>query len=279
MRTVKTLATGLPPVYNITASSITRVAHFRFSSATVNDGGTGYLVGDVLTAATTLTAPVTAATFTVTKVTPAGAVQEVKITNPGDHTTSVFAAPNSATGGTGSGVKLDLTATYFAVVTVTAARAHRLAVGQSIMVSVASSETVAKQRLYAGRFTVATAADAVTFAYEHPDSATTALSSSGSLTAQALVAPAFYDPFAAVRNNRLQVEDAVPDYSLHVASGDAAAKTGNWREILALENSSLTALTSSTLSNGAGMKIPAGTRIKGVFTSVTLGTGSVLLSE
>lgn len=87
-----------------------------------------------------------------------------------------------------------------------------------------------------------------------------------------------YDPFAIIRDGRLQTEDRVPNSTLYVA--DAAAHAGTWTEIVALENTVVAALTSSTLSGfAAGMKIPSGAKIKGAFTNITLTSGSILLNQ
>lgn len=87
-----------------------------------------------------------------------------------------------------------------------------------------------------------------------------------------------YDPFAIIRDGALQVEDRVPTANLYVA--DTAAHNGTWIEIVALENTVVAALTSSTMTGfAAGMKIPAGAKIKGAFTSITLTSGSILLNS
>lgn len=77
------------------------------SAAVVNAGGTGYTVGDILTASGgTSSFP---ATFEVTSVS-TGAVTGVRIRNGGAYTVSP-SNPVSVTGGTGSGCTLNLTIT------------------------------------------------------------------------------------------------------------------------------------------------------------------------
>jgi hypothetical protein len=91
-----------------------------------------------------------------------------------------------------------------------------------------------------------------------------------------------FDPFALVYKNRLQVDDGIPDSSAYI--NDTAAHNApagvSWTELLALSNCVVNALTSSTISGFAsGMAIPAGTRIRGAFTSITLTSGSLLASS
>lgn len=278
MRTVKALSSGLPPVFPITASSVTRAVHSRVIAAYVNTGGSGYKVGDVLTVNPSGATQVTASTLAVTRVASDGAVMEVVVAAGGDFT-GTLTTPNSCTGGTGTSVSIAITTYSYALVTATVAsgRPHRLTSGMRVGVTIDSSETAALQRLYAGIFVV-TVSSATVFTYEHTDTATATLASVASFVAQALLPSTSYDPFAVIRNNRLQTEESVPDYTLYVV--DTVAHAGNWREILALENTVVAALTSTTLSGfAAAMKIPAGARVKGVFSSITLTSGSVLLSE
>lgn len=380
MRTVKALSSGLPPVFTIPVSTVARAVHTRIAAApiTVAASGEEYAVGDELTLDDTgITgeggSTITAAKVTVTKVSPNGTIQEVALLQKGDYLIADgthFGVEFTGGSGAGDDIHLTFSTESYAVVTVTASRPHRLTAGQRVTVGVATTETLAKQRLYNGTYTVGVTSGTV-FTYEHTDTATTALASAVSLTAQALLPSIQYDPFVAIRANRLQVEDAVPDYSLHVdalyrytvgaavtvvaagsgyvvdevltvnggttgtggsaatikvtavaavtgaitgavilAAGaysvaptspnaaDAAQDTasdgqatftlptisrahaGNWREILALEATVVNALTSTTLNEFKdGMLIPAGARIKGAFSTISLTSGSVLLSE
>jgi hypothetical protein len=106
--------------------------------------------------------------------------------------------------------------------------------------------------------------------------------------AQKLIPAKDYDPFAVIRNNRLSVETAtweatlfVNDTSAHGVPNSAGTPWPNltvFRGILALENTVVAALTTTTLTSFAsGMKIPAGATIWGSFTSITLTSGSVLM--
>lgn len=60
---------------------------------------------------------------------------------------------------------------------------------------------------------------------------------------------------------------------------DTAAHAGTWNEILALSATVFASLTGPTLNGGTAvtaMPLPVGARIKGVFTNITLTSGSIL---
>lgn len=85
----------------LTASS----SHTLVTSAVVSAVGSGYVVGDTLTVAG---GTGTSATLTVAAVDVAGKVLAVTIATTGDYTVNP-STPNSATGGTGTGVSIALT--------------------------------------------------------------------------------------------------------------------------------------------------------------------------
>jgi hypothetical protein len=87
------------------------IARMAADSVTISDAGTGYSVGDELTA---VVADQTAAVLTVTDVDGAGAIQAVELTSGGDYA-ALPDSPTPASGGTGSGAAFVLTFSVLSV--------------------------------------------------------------------------------------------------------------------------------------------------------------------
>lgn len=98
---------GDPPTTTAEAS-VTLLATGQVRAGFVNAGGSGYVVGDILT--TNITAG-TEATFTVTKVGGGGVVKAISLTTPGD-TIGGDETGSAVTGGSGAGCTLDIVAEF-----------------------------------------------------------------------------------------------------------------------------------------------------------------------
>lgn len=91
------------PAVSFSSGSATATSNLKLLSATINAGGAGYVVGDVLT----LTGGASSVTSTATVTTvSAGAVTAVVVRKPGVYTV-LPSNPISTTGGTGAGCKLN----------------------------------------------------------------------------------------------------------------------------------------------------------------------------
>lgn len=95
--------TGSGVTLDITSATLT---HYEVTNVTVNNGGTGYVVNDVVTIA----ADLIDATAKVTTVDDGGIVTGLEITEPGESSTNITATGVATTGGTGTGLTVDVTA-------------------------------------------------------------------------------------------------------------------------------------------------------------------------
>jgi hypothetical protein len=96
------------------------VSTVTITAATINNGGTGYLVGDKVTL---VGGTGTAATFTVTGVDANGAVTSVNITDGGSYSAVITGTTAAVTGGTGTKLVFTVSSITYGIksVTVTAA--------------------------------------------------------------------------------------------------------------------------------------------------------------
>ena len=193
-------------------------------------------------------------------------MRTVKSTPTGQ--SQVFAIPCSS-----------LAALVNGTVTYTASAPHRLVTGGKVRVSLSSNLTDSRQTLYGGDFEVAVTSPTV-FSYQVSNGGVGVVPTpAGNLvSARQLLPAAEYEPFALVRNNRLQVESSTPDATNYFA--DTAAHAGLWVDLLALEDCVFNSLDSTTLVGfAAGMPLPKGARIKGVFTNIRLTSGKLLANQ
>lgn len=163
------------------------------------------------------------------------------------------------------------------LVSITTAVPHRLTSGAKVRVYVKSATGNGVE----GDF-VATVTASNQLTYQLGRAVGVALPAPGAVTLKQILPATEYEPFVIVRNNRMLVDAAVPDASLYVADGAAHDNDagGPWVELLALDDCVFAELASSTLSGfAAGMPLPKGTRLKGVFTHLKLTSGKLLCSR
>lgn len=96
--------TGSGATLDITS---TKIPHYEVATATVNNGGTGYAVNDIIS----IEADLVDAQVKVTAVGDSGVVTTVELTEPGESTVDIAGTGKATTGGTGTGLTLDLTST------------------------------------------------------------------------------------------------------------------------------------------------------------------------
>lgn len=102
----KTVTGGTGSGATLDITSI-RLPHYEVATATVNNGGTGYAVNDIIS----IEADLTDAQVKVTTVGESGVVTAVELTEPGESTVDIAGTGKATTGGTGTGLTLDLTST------------------------------------------------------------------------------------------------------------------------------------------------------------------------
>jgi hypothetical protein len=207
--------------------------------------------------------------------------------------TAADGLPQQVTGLSITSISGALTAGLYQV-TVNTAQPHRIAPGDLVQLRGGKSDGTAQENTEAnqaipGRHTVAAVPTTTAFTYiPNPAPTTTAgfvLKAPADLlgcSASRFLGAREYEPPVLVRAGRLQTEVSTPDASLYINDTAAhnAPAASPWREITALSDTVVGALTSATLTGfKGGMPLPKGCTLKGSFSSITLTSGGVIANQ